>query len=393
MDSLIARALDTAAARGASYADARMVETAQERYSVRTGVVDVISNDESVGIGVRVVVDGAWGFASTNSMTAESVDQTAALAVEIARASATSGGPRVELGPPVTSRGVYTTPVEIRPVHHRARGKGRSAAGRRRTHGSSGGDIGTHGKPDLHPGAQVLRQQRGRRRRADHLRGRRRHPGHRSGQRRGAAPFLPEFHGPAAGVQRLGVRARLRPCWQRRAGGQRGRGTAHRGPLPLGHHHHADHRRVAGWVADPRVLRPRHRAGPSAGFRGSLRRHVVPDHRQAARLPLRIRAGEHHRRQHPAAGPRILRLGRRGRAGAVDTHRRGGPVRRLPDVSGDSRNPGAGVQRHHAGLVVEPAAADPHDQRQPGAGRVGAGRPDCRHRRRHLHGHEPLLVH
>ena len=115
MDSLIARALDTAAARGASYADARMVETVQERYSVRTGVVDVISNDESVGIGVRVVVDGAWGFASTNYMTAESIDQTAALAVEIARASATSGGPKVELGPPVSSRGVYTTPVEIDP--------------------------------------------------------------------------------------------------------------------------------------------------------------------------------------------------------------------------------------------------------------------------------------
>ena len=115
MDSLIARALDTAAARGASYADARMVETAQERYSVRTGVVDVISSDESVGIGVRVVANGAWGFASTNTMTAESVDQAAALAVEIAKASATSGGPKVELGPPVTSRGVYTTPVEIDP--------------------------------------------------------------------------------------------------------------------------------------------------------------------------------------------------------------------------------------------------------------------------------------
>ena len=98
MDSLIARALDTASARGASYADARMVDTAQERYSVRTGVVDVISTDESMGIGVRVVVDGAWGFASTSTMTAEAVDQATALAVEIAKASATSGGPKVELG-------------------------------------------------------------------------------------------------------------------------------------------------------------------------------------------------------------------------------------------------------------------------------------------------------
>ncbi len=115
MDSLIARALDTATARGASYADARMVETAQERYSVRTGVADVISSDESMGLGVRVVADGAWGFASTSAMTPEAADRAAALAVAIARASATSGGPKVELGPPVTSRGVYATPVAVDP--------------------------------------------------------------------------------------------------------------------------------------------------------------------------------------------------------------------------------------------------------------------------------------
>ena len=72
MDSLIARALDTASARGASYSDARMVDTAQERYSVRTGVVDVISTDESMGIGrCGWWWDAAaWGFASTSTMTA-----------------------------------------------------------------------------------------------------------------------------------------------------------------------------------------------------------------------------------------------------------------------------------------------------------------------------------
>ena len=115
MDGLLWRALDTAAVRGAGYADARLVETAQERYSVRNGAADIISADQSAGIGVRVVAGGAWGFASTSDLTPDAVDRAAALAVEIARASATSGGPPVNLGPPVSSRGVYATPVAVDP--------------------------------------------------------------------------------------------------------------------------------------------------------------------------------------------------------------------------------------------------------------------------------------
>ena len=159
MDSLIARALDTAAARGASYADARMVETAQERYSVRTGVVDVISNDESMGIGVRVVVDGAWGFASTNTMTGEAVDQAAALAVEIARASATSGGPQVELGPPVTSRGVYTTLVKIDPFSVAPEEKLALLLDVDERMGRVQGISAPHKQPHFYPRAQGLCQQ------------------------------------------------------------------------------------------------------------------------------------------------------------------------------------------------------------------------------------------
>jgi len=115
MDEFLSRALDLAAVKGASYCDVRLVETNQERFVVRTGVVDTISNDESLGIGVRVLVDGSWGFASTNIISPAEVDRVTGLAVEIARASAqTSNGP-VSLGPAVTSRGVYTTPVRIDP--------------------------------------------------------------------------------------------------------------------------------------------------------------------------------------------------------------------------------------------------------------------------------------
>ncbi len=115
MEELVSRALDTAKVRGASYADARLVQTSQERYTVRNGVVDTLSSDESMGLGVRVLVDGAWGFASTNLLSAEEVDRAAKLALEIARASGRTGGAPVDLGAPVTSRGQYTTPVEVDP--------------------------------------------------------------------------------------------------------------------------------------------------------------------------------------------------------------------------------------------------------------------------------------
>ena len=74
MDDLVTRAMDLAAVKGAAYSDVRLVETNQERFVVRTGVVDTLSNDESQGIGVRVLVNGSWGVASTNILSPDEVD-------------------------------------------------------------------------------------------------------------------------------------------------------------------------------------------------------------------------------------------------------------------------------------------------------------------------------
>ena len=115
MDNFLSRALDLAAVKGASYCDVRLVEANQERFAVRNGVVDTISNDESLGIGVRVLVDGSWGFASTNILTPAEVDRATDMSVEIALASAQSSNGPASLGPPVTSRGVYTTPIKVDP--------------------------------------------------------------------------------------------------------------------------------------------------------------------------------------------------------------------------------------------------------------------------------------
>ena len=115
MDDFISRALDLAAVKGASYCDVRLVETNQERFVVRNGVVDTLSNDESIGIGVRVLVNGTWGFASTNIITAAEIDRTTDLAVEIAKAAARYAVKPVSLGAPVTSKGTYITPIDVDP--------------------------------------------------------------------------------------------------------------------------------------------------------------------------------------------------------------------------------------------------------------------------------------
>src|SRR5215472_11788634 len=89
MKEIAAWALDTAAQRGASYADARIVDERQRALSTKNGKVGHVSDAESMGIGVRVIANGAWGFAATDSLKREAVEAAAAQAVAIAKASAT----------------------------------------------------------------------------------------------------------------------------------------------------------------------------------------------------------------------------------------------------------------------------------------------------------------
>ncbi|MGC9336298.1 MAG: TldD/PmbA family protein [Anaerolineae bacterium] len=115
MKELTDRALNLAQVQGASYADMRMVQRRTQNVTVKNGVVEGLSDNESQGFGVRVVVDGAWGFASSARLSPVEVDRVTALAVQIARASALLKTRDVQLGPPVAHTGVYRTPVSIDP--------------------------------------------------------------------------------------------------------------------------------------------------------------------------------------------------------------------------------------------------------------------------------------
>jgi TldD protein len=92
-------AIDTAKRRGASYADARVMDIRQREISTKNGEVGTLLENESLGIGVRVVAGGAWGFASTDRLTREGVQTCAAEAVAIAKASAMAKRENVSLAP------------------------------------------------------------------------------------------------------------------------------------------------------------------------------------------------------------------------------------------------------------------------------------------------------
>src|SRR5580700_4722806 len=80
--------IETAKLRGATYADARVMDTRQREITTKNNEVGLLLESESLGIGIRVIASGAWGFASTDRLTHEGIDSCAAEAVAIAKASA-----------------------------------------------------------------------------------------------------------------------------------------------------------------------------------------------------------------------------------------------------------------------------------------------------------------
>jgi TldD protein len=85
---LCAAAVAAATAAGADYADARVVLKREQLVAAKNGRVDRMTDAESEGIGVRVLVNGAWGFACDRRLTDEGAQNAAARACSFARAAA-----------------------------------------------------------------------------------------------------------------------------------------------------------------------------------------------------------------------------------------------------------------------------------------------------------------
>jgi len=111
MRDLTNRALDTAARLGAAYADVRVVRRLEESIAIKTGRLEGVATGESEGFGVRVLVGGAWGFASSHRLELDEADAIAATAVRIARASASTLRRPAVLDDRPPASGRYETPL------------------------------------------------------------------------------------------------------------------------------------------------------------------------------------------------------------------------------------------------------------------------------------------
>jgi TldD protein len=105
--------LMSAATARADYAEARHVATRAETIATRNGVADDVDGSESEGVGVRVRVGGAWGFAGTRDTSRPGLD--AALERALAVAAAQPRTPAAPLAPEPPARGRWESHAEIDP--------------------------------------------------------------------------------------------------------------------------------------------------------------------------------------------------------------------------------------------------------------------------------------
>ncbi len=92
-------ALSAAVHAGASYADLRIHAITTETVQLRDGALENAVVDDEIGLAVRVIVDGTWGFASHAELSPEAAVETARRAVRVATTLAPLNAERIELAP------------------------------------------------------------------------------------------------------------------------------------------------------------------------------------------------------------------------------------------------------------------------------------------------------
>jgi TldD protein len=114
MQDLCREAIEAALAAGASYADARAIVRRAQLVGTKNGEVETVSDTETEGIGVRVLVDGAWGFACDRRLEGAGASDAARRAAAFARAA--PGSHERELAPLEPQKGSYRTEFERDPI-------------------------------------------------------------------------------------------------------------------------------------------------------------------------------------------------------------------------------------------------------------------------------------
>ena len=309
-------AIGAAQARGAEHVDVRISRQRSRSASARDARPLAVVADSVTGLGVRVLVDGVWGFAAGDLVTPESAADVAALAVAMARVAAPVARERVELAAePVHAGQAWANPVGIDPflvpdAEVLALLESRSATLLASGHVQRV-DAGFHAFRDItyyadSAGTDTLQQ----RTRvagdvaAFHITDERFDDMASCAPRRSAGLGVPR-RGRRVG---LGLRDRRPARAARREVGRALGGARPVRPGPGPHQPLAHH---------PRERRACHGARPRARVRGQLRRKQLRDAGPAGHTEVRITPHARDRRPHCPLRAVHARLRRRGRGGAV----------------------------------------------------------------------------
>src|SRR5687767_15992935 len=115
MKDLALAALDTVARRGITYADVRVIDTWEREIATKNGKVGHAGSSESIGVGIRVLASGCWGFAATDDLSRGGIEAAASLALEIAHAGTPAANDPIPFPPETNLKATGTPPTRIDP--------------------------------------------------------------------------------------------------------------------------------------------------------------------------------------------------------------------------------------------------------------------------------------
>src|SRR6195952_5677180 len=102
---------------GVSHADFRFERNRYQHFSVRDGTLEGAQDAEDLGFAVRVILDGAWGFASGVALTESEAVTVAETAVTVAQVAAKMTSRPVELAPePVHKDATWVSSYDVNPL-------------------------------------------------------------------------------------------------------------------------------------------------------------------------------------------------------------------------------------------------------------------------------------
>ena len=304
-------ALARAQSLGVAHADFRFERVRYQQLGVRDGVLQGASDREDMGMAVRVIHRGAWGFASGVALTTEEAVRLAETAVAVALVAAEMTSAPVELAPePVHDDVAWVSSYDVNPLEVPVADKAALLIGW--TNRLRAAEAVEHASASL----QQVQENKYY---ADLA-------GTRTTQQR--IRLQPEFEAMGSGADTFDSMRSIAPPvgrgWEYLTDGSydwdaeleevpaAARREARRAQRRAGHLRPGDPP-VQPLADHPRVDRARHRAGPGPGLRGQLRRHVVRHDRPPEHPAVRLADHARHRRPDDRARARHRRFRRRGR--------------------------------------------------------------------------------